>query len=164
MPKFEPGLVFWTWISFIVLLILLKKFAYPQILKGLKKREETIQQQLEEARRTKQEAQSLLEEYRQQLAEARSEAQKIISEGKQLGENMRKEILQKAQQESNEIVKRAQEEIELQKQKALLELKERIADLSLAAASKIMKKSLDPKDHQRLIEDYLAQIGELYGK
>ena len=66
MPKFEPGLVFWTWISFIVLLILLKKFAYPQILKGLKKREETIQQQLEEARRTKQEAQSLLEEYRQQ--------------------------------------------------------------------------------------------------
>jgi F-type H+-transporting ATPase subunit b len=164
MPKFEPGLVFWTWISFIVLLILLKKFAYPQILKGLKKREETIQQQLEEARRTKQEAQSLLEEYRQQLAEARSEAQKIINEGKQLGENMRKEILQKAQQESNEIVKRAQEEIELQKQKALLELKERIADLSLAAASKIMKKSLDPKDHQRLIEDYLAQIGELYGK
>lgn len=164
MPKFEPGLVFWTWISFIVLLILLKKFAYPQILKGLKKREETIQQQLEEARRTKREAQSLLEEYRQQLAEARSEAQKIINEGKQLGENMRKEILQKAQQESNEIVKRAQEEIELQKQKALLELKERIADLSLAAASKIMKKSLDPKDHQRLIEDYLAQIGELYGK
>lgn len=164
MPKFEPGLVFWTWISFIVLLILLKKFAYPQILKGLKKREETIQQQLEEARRTKQEAQSLLEEYRQQLAEARSEAQKIINEGKQLGENMRKEILQKAQQESNEIVKRAQEEIELQKQKALLELKERIADLSLAAASKIIQKSLDPKDHQRLIEDYLAQVGERYGK
>lgn len=164
MPKFEPGLIFWTWISFIVLLILLKKFAYPQILKGLKKREETIQQQLEEARRTKQEAQSLLEEYRQQLAEARSEAQKIINEGKQLGENMRKEILQRAQQESNEIVKRAQEEIELQKQKAILELKERIADLSLAAASKIIKKSLDPKDHQRLIEDYLAQVGELYGK
>lgn len=164
MPKFEPGLIFWTWISFIVLLVLLKKFAYPQILKGLKKREETIQQQLEEARRTKQEAQNLLEEYRQQLAEARSEAQKIINEGKQLGENMRKEILQKAQQESNEIVKRAQEEIELQKQKALLELKEKIADLSLAAASKIMKKSLDPKDHRRLIEDYLAQVGELYGK
>lgn len=164
MFKAEPGLIIWTLISFFLLLILLAKLAYPPILKGLKKREETIQQQLEEAKKTKQEAVALLEDYRQQLSEARAEAQRIINEGKELGENMRKEIIQKAQQESNQIVKRAQEEIELQKQKAILELQERIADLSIMAASKVIQKSLNAEDHRRLVEEYVSKVGELYGK
>ena len=164
MFKAEPGLIIWTLISFFLLLVILKKLAYPQILKALKKREETIQQQLEEARKTKQEAENLLGEYKRQLGEARSEAQKVINEGKELGENIRKEIIQKAQQESNQIVKRAQEEIELQKQKALLELQEKIADLSIMAASKVINKSLNPEDHRRLVEEYVAKVGEQYGK
>ncbi len=164
MFKAEPGLIIWTLISFFLLLILLAKLAYPQILKGLKKREETIQQQLEEAKKTKQEAAALLEDYRRQLAEARAEAQKIINEGKELGESMRKEIIQKAQQESNQMVKRAQEEIELQKQKAILELQEKMADLSILAASKIIQKSLNTEDHRRLVEEYVSKVGELYGK
>src|SRR4030042_2411519 len=125
MFKAEPGLIIWTLISFFILLILLRKVAYPQILKAMKNREETIKQQLEEAQKIKKEAEAFLEDYKRQLAEARSEAQKVINEGKELGENMRKEIIQKAQEESNHIVKRAQEEIELQKQKAILELQER---------------------------------------
>jgi len=164
MFKADPGLIIWTLVSFFLLLILLAKLAYPHILKGLKKREETIQQQLEEARKTKQEAVALLEDYKRQLAEARSEAQKIINEGKGLGENMRKEIVQKAQQESNQIVKRAQEEIELQKQKAILEIQEKIADLSIMAASKIINKSLNTEDNRRLVEEYVSKVGELYGK
>ena len=164
MFKAEPGLIIWTLISFFILLILLRKVAYPQILKGMKKREETIKQQLEEAQKTKKEAEDLLEDYKRQLAEARSEAQKIINEGKSLGENMRKEIVQKAQAESNQIVKRAQEEIELQKQKAILELQEKIADLSIMAASKIINKSLNTEDNRRLVEDYVSKVGDLYGK
>ncbi len=164
MFKAETGLIIWTIISFFLLLALLWKVAFPQILKAMKKREETIRQQLEETQKTKKEAESLLEEYKRQLAEARSEAQKIINDGKSLGENMRKEIVQKAQQESNQIVKRAQEEIELQKQKAILELQEKIADLSIMAASKIINKSLDTEDHRRLVEDYISKVGELYGK
>jgi len=164
MFKAEPGLIIWTLISFFLLLVILKKLAFPQILKALKKREETIQQQLEEARKTRQEAENLLGEYKRQLGEARSEAQKVINEGKELGENIRKEIIQKAQQESNQIVKRAQEEIELQKQKALLELQEKIADLSIMAASKVINKSLNPDDHRRLVEEYVAKVGEQYGK
>jgi F-type H+-transporting ATPase subunit b len=164
MFKAEPGLIIWTIISFILLVILLWKVAYPQILKGMKNREETIKQQLEEAQKTKKEAENLLEDYKRQLAEARSEAQKIINEGKSLGENMRKEIVQKAQAESNQIVKRAQEEIELQKQKAILELQEKIADLSIMAATKIINKSLNTEDNRRLVEEYVSKVGELYGK
>ena len=164
MFKFEPGLIIWTLVSFFILLILLKKVAFPPILQGMKKREETIKQQLDEAQKTKKEAETLMEDYKRQLAEARSEAQKIINEGKGLGESMRKEILQKAQEESNQIVKRAQEEIELQKQKALMELQEKIADLSIMAASKVINKSLNLEDHRRLVEDYISKVGELYGK
>jgi F-type H+-transporting ATPase subunit b len=164
MFKAEPGLIIWTLISFFILLVLLKKVAYPQILKAMKNREDTIRQQLEEAQKTKKEAETFLEDYKRQLAEARSEAQKVISEGKELGENMRKEIIQKAQEESNQIVKRAQEEIELQKQKALLELQEKIADLSIMAASKVINKSLNPEDHRRLVEEYISKVGEFYGK
>ena len=164
MFKAEPGLIIWTLISFFLLLILLRKVAYPHILKGMKKREETIKQQLEEAQKTKKESEALLEDYKRQLAEARSEAQKIINEGKSLGENMRKEIVQKAQTESNQIVKRAQEEIELQKQKAILELQEKIADLSIMAATKIINKSLNTDDNRRLVEEYVSKVGELYGK
>jgi F-type H+-transporting ATPase subunit b len=164
MFKAEPGLIIWTIISFILLVLLLWKVAYPQILKGMKNREETIKQQLEEAQKTKKEAENLLGDYKRQLAEARSEAQKIINEGKSLGENIRKEIVQKAQEESNQIVKRAQEEIELQKQKAILELQEKIADLSIMAATKIINKSLNTEDNRRLVEDYVSKVGELYGK
>ena len=164
MFKAEPGLIIWTIISFILLVILLWKVAYPQILKGMKNREETIKQQLEEAQKTKKEAENLLEDYKRQLAEARSEAQKIINEGKSLGGNMRKEIVQKAQAGSNQIVKRAQEEIELQKQKAILELQEKIADLSIMAATKIINKSLNTEDNRRLVEEYVSKVGDLYGK
>ena len=160
----EPGLIIWTLISFFILLILLKKVAFPPILQGMKKREETIKQQLDEAQKTKKEAETLMEDYKRQLAEARSEAQKIINEGKSLGENMRKEIVQKAQAESNQIVKRAQEEIELQKQKAILELQEKIADLSIMAATKIINKSLNTEDNRRLVEEYVSKVGDLYGK
>jgi F-type H+-transporting ATPase subunit b len=164
MFKAEPGLIIWTIISFILLVLLLWKVAYPQILKGMKTREETIKQQLEEAQKTKKEAENLLEDYKRRLAEARSEAQKIINEGKSLGENMRKEIVQKAQEESNQIVKRAQEEIELQKQKAILELQGKIADLSIMAATKIINKSLNTEDNRRLVEEYVSKVGDLYGK
>jgi len=162
--KPEPGLIIWTLVSFFILLVLLKKVAFPQILKAMKKREETIRQQLEETQKTKKEAEALLDEYKRQLAEARSEAQKIINDGKSLGENMRKEIVQKAQAESNQIVKRAQEEIELQKQKAILELQEKIADLSIMAATKIINKSLNTEDNRRLVEEYVSKVGDLYGK
>jgi F-type H+-transporting ATPase subunit b len=165
-PIFKPefGLVFWTFVSFAILLVLLWKVAFPPILKAMRTRQETITQQLDDAQKTKKEAETLLDDYKRQLADARSEAQKIINEGKGLGESIRKEVIQKAQEESNQIVKRAQEEIELQKQKALMELQEKIADLSVMAASRVINKSLNLEDHRRLVEDYISKVGELYGK
>jgi F-type H+-transporting ATPase subunit b len=132
----------WTVISFTILLVLLWKVAYKPITKALKKREDSIRDSLEEAQKTRESAET--------------------SEGKVMGENVKKEIIQKAHEESNQIVKRAQEEIEFQKEKALMELKERIADLTIMAASKVIEKTLDKKDHEQLIDEYISKVGENY--
>ena len=162
MFQAEPGLMIWTVISFTILLVLLWKVAYKPITRALKKREDTIRGSLEEANKTRESAETLLNDYKNQLAQAREEAQKIISEGKVMGENLKKEIIQKAHEESNQIVKRAQEDIEFQKEKALMELKERIADLTIMAASKVIEKTLDKKDHEQLIDEYISKVGENY--
>jgi F-type H+-transporting ATPase subunit b len=162
MFQAEPGLIIWTLISFTILLVLLWKVAYKPITRALKKREDTIRDSLEEAKKTRESAETLLEDYKKQLAQAREEAHKILSEGKTLGENVKKEIIQKAHEESNQIVKRAQEEIEFQKEKALMDLKEKIADLTIMAASKVIEKSLDKKDHEQLLEEYISKVGEKY--
>jgi F-type H+-transporting ATPase subunit b len=162
MFQAEPGLMIWTAISFIILLVLLWKVAYKPITNALNKREDSIRDSLEEANKTRETAESLLEDYKKQLAEAREEAQKILAEGKTMGENIKKEVIQKAHEESNQIVKRAQEEIEFQKEKALMELKERLADLSIMAASKVIEKALDKKDHEQLLDEYISTVGEKY--
>ncbi len=110
MFQAEPGLMIWTAISFVILLVILWKVAYKPITNALKKREDSIRDSLEEAKKTRETAENLLEDYKKQLAEARQEAQKILAEGKMMGENIRKEVIQKAHEESNQIVKRAQEE------------------------------------------------------
>jgi F-type H+-transporting ATPase subunit b len=162
MFQAEPGLMIWTAISFIILLVLLWKVTYKPITKALKNREDSIRNSLEEAKKTRETAESLLEDYKKQLAQAREEAQKILAEGKTMGENIKKEVIQKAHEESNQIVKRAQEEIEFQKEKALMELKERLADLSIMAASKVIEKALDKKDHEQLLDEYISKVGEKY--
>jgi F-type H+-transporting ATPase subunit b len=162
MFQAEPGLMIWTVISFVILLILLWRVAYKPITGALKKREETIRNTLEEAKKNRESAEALVEKYEAQIAQARDEAQKILAEGKMLGENVRKEIIQKAHEEANQIVKRAQEEIGFQKEKALMELKERIADLTIMAASKVVAKTLDKKDHEQLLEEYVSKVGEMY--
>jgi len=162
MFQAEPGLMIWTAISFVILLILLWKVAYKPITGALQKREETIRNTLEEAKKNRESAEALVEKYEAQIAQARDEAQKILAEGKILGENVRKEIIQKAHEEANQIVKRAQEEIEFQKEKVLMELKERIADLAIMAASKVVEKTLDRKDHEQLLEEYVSKVGEMY--
>lgn len=158
----EPGLIIWTFISFIILLILLSKVAYKPITKALRNREDSIRDSLEEAKKTRESAEALLEDYKNQLAQAREEAQKILAEGKMMGENIKKEVIQKAHEESNQIVKRAQEEIEFQKKKALMELKERIADHTIMAASKVIERALEKKDHEQLLDEYISKVGEKY--
>jgi F-type H+-transporting ATPase subunit b len=154
----------WTVISFFILLFFLRRFTYKPLLGMMQKREATIRESIEEAKRTRESAEELHEQYRKLIVEARDEAKKIIDEGKSLGEKARKEMVTRATEESDRVITRAQEEISLEKERALSELRERIADLSIMAASKVIEKSLSKEDHIRLLEQYVSQVGEIDGQ
>src|SRR3990172_9989752 len=95
------------------------------------------------------------------MAQAREEAQKIIEQGRKFGDSMKEEIVQKARAESEQIVARANADITREKELALTELQSSVADLTIEAASRVVRQSLDKKSHEKLIEEYLSEVGNL---
>ena len=160
--KAEPNLWPATLIAFLLVLWVLKKYAIPRIMEGLDKRNEQIEGDIKNAELTREEAEKMLAEYKAQLNEARVEAKKIIDEGKALGENLRQETISKAQEEANQLIKRAQEEIGREKDKAIKELQSQIADISIEVASKVIQKTLSKEEHGKLIDDYVTEVGKFY--
>jgi len=158
----QPNLWLWTVIAFGIVVLVLRKFAIPAITEGLDKRNEQIEGDLKNAELSRGEADKLLAEYKAQLNEARTEAKKIIDEGKALGENLRQETIAKAQEEANRLISRAQEEIGREKDKAIKELQSQIAEISIEVASKVIQKTLSKDEHGKLIDDYVAEVGKLY--
>ena len=134
IPPTDWGLQIWTLVAFLVLLALLAKFAFKPIAEALDRRGETIKKSIEEAEKQRAEAKKLMDDYQKQLAEARTEASKIIEEARGLGENVRKEVVEKATAEASALLQRAQEEIQRQKEKGIQEIKDTIADLSVQIA------------------------------
>ena len=145
--------------AFLVLFIVLAKFAFPPILGMLEKREETIRESIEKSEETRVEAERLLQDYKQQLDEARGEAAQIVEQARKLGEDAKAKIEADAREEAAKMLARAREEIDSEKEKALIELKEKVADLSVGAAGRVVEKTLSAEDHKKLIEDYIAQVG-----
>ena len=154
----NPGLMFWTIVTFVILFWILKKFAWGPILEALEKREKTIRDSLDEASRSREEAQKLFEEYNKKLEKAGADAQKVLEEGRAMSENMKKEIVSRAREEAEEIVTRGKNEIELEREKAISEIRKHAVDLSLNAASKIVRKSLTDEDHKRIALEAIQDI------
>ncbi|MBI5117079.1 F0F1 ATP synthase subunit B [Candidatus Poribacteria bacterium] len=152
----------WTLIAFAVVLFILNKFAFPRIMEMLDKRSDKIEGDIKNAELTRADAEKLLAEYKAQLDTARTEAKKIMDEGKSLGENLRKETIAKATEEANQLIKRAQEEIGREKEKAIKELQNQIADISIEVASKVIQKTLSKQEHGKLIDQYITEVGKLY--
>jgi F-type H+-transporting ATPase subunit b len=155
------GLWIWTALTFLVLFALLAKLAFKPIAVALDRRNQTIKTQLDEAERSRAEAKKLMEDYQRQLAEARTEANKIIEEARSLGENVRKEVVEKANTESAALVQRAQEEIERQKEKGVQELKDTVAQLSVQIASRVLEKEVNEATHRQLVENLIKDLGKM---
>jgi len=153
------GLFFWTWLVFIGLLILLKKYAYPAILKATEDRERTIARHLGEAEKANTEAKSLLDENRRLIGEARAQAQAMFAEAKHASEAERTAAVEKTRHEQEELLARARREIAAEKEKAVTQLRREAVDLSLAAATKLIGQKLDGAGDRALVEQYLASLG-----
>lgn len=148
----------WGTICFLVVAFFLSRKAFPAIRSAMDKRAETIQKDLEQAESAKAEAQRSLDEYKKQLAEARSEANRIIEEARQAAEQVRKDITAKAEKEAEQIVSRAQEQLEVERKATVTELQQTIGDLSIELAEKVVGRAIDANTHRDLVDAYIREV------
>lgn len=156
----NPGLIFWTIITFLILLLILRKTAWKPILQALEERENNIRISLEKAEQARREAELILQENSRKLMEAEEQVKKIINEGREYSNKLRNEILEKANQEAKRMIELAQQEIERKKEEALDELREVVSELSIQAAEKIIEKSLDKNENKRIVEKLIQSIAK----
>jgi F-type H+-transporting ATPase subunit b len=154
----NPGLMIWTWVIFLLLLFVLRKWAWGPILGTLEAREQRIQQALEGAAREREEAGQLLEQQRQLLEGSRERAQQILADSRKAAERLRSELLDEARAQKDQIVARAKDEIERERDQALEVLRRETVDLSIAAAGRVLQKNLDAEENRRLVEEYLERL------
>jgi F-type H+-transporting ATPase subunit b len=154
----EGGLMFWTIAVFLILLAVLKKFAWPAVLGAVEAREKALEQQLAEAERNRAESAALLEEHKKLIAGAKSQAHAVLAESKALAEKERAVALEKTKQEQEELLARARRDIQSERDRAITELRREAVDLSLAAASKLIGERLDSPTDRKLVLDYLATL------
>jgi F-type H+-transporting ATPase subunit b len=148
----------WTLIIFVILLVVLMKFAFPPILGYAAAREKRIQDALDESKRQREEAEKLLEQQRQELAKARGEAQQLIAEGRQAAEKVRQELLTRAKGEQEELIARAKADIEAERLKAVESVRREAVDLALAAAGKLVGEKLNAENDRRIVNDFLSKV------
>jgi len=154
----DPGLFLWTILTFVVLLVLLAKFAWKPLLAMLDRREEMIRQSLDDAEKAKQELQRLQQESKEILSNARVEAQSILAKSRSEAEKLKGEIRQEAKVQADSILRDAEKQIQVETEKAITVIKNEVVDLSLLVASKLIKKNLSKEDNQSLIEESLKQV------
>lgn len=154
----NPGLIFWTAISFLIVLLILKKFAWGPIVSMLEEREKGIQSAIDRAHSAKDEAESILKKNRELLAKADSEADRIIREGKAYADKVRSELTEKAQQESQKMIAAAKDEIEQEKRRALDVLRNEVADMAVKGAEKIIRTALDAEKQKVVVDDMIKEL------
>ncbi len=160
MLEINPGLIVWTILTFLIVVAILRGTAWKPLLKALNDREARIRESLQQAERAQSEAQRLLEENRKQLAAAEEQAARIIKEGRDLGEKLRGELLEKAQAASRQTVEQAKAEIGREKEAALNQLRSEVADLAVAAASKILEANLDAAQQRKLVDAAIQELSK----
>jgi len=152
------GLMIWTLIVFFITLLVLRKFAFPQIAAALDRRRRAIEESIEAAERTRVEADELLAEYRERLREAREQAEDIVSRARKAADRHQDDSKEDAKRTREELIEQTRREIELETRRAVDEIRKEVADLTILATEKVVRKTLDRDDHKRLIEDALAEV------
>jgi F-type H+-transporting ATPase subunit b len=154
----DIGNALWTVVIFVLVLVVLGKFAWGPLLSGLQAREAYIRDSLETARRDRTEAEDRLREYKDKLAAARAEATAIIEEGRRDAEAVKRKIEEHAKRESDQMIERARREIDAATVEATRQLYALSAHLATELASRVLGRELNPRDHERLIAESIADI------
>ena len=154
----EPGLAIWSIVTFLVLFFALRKFAFGPIQNMIDKRRDTIEESIRAAEETRKEAERMLAEYRESIATAKHEAEEIIERAHKVGESTRAEIVETAKTQAHKEVEDARDQIQRETRKALQEIKDQVADLTILAAGKVTGKAMSTEDHLRLVDEALSEV------
>lgn len=155
----QGGLMFWTLLVFGALFFVLSKYAFKPILAAVEGREQALRDAMDEAKADRDQAARLLAEQQKALEAARTDAQRLIADGRATAEKMRADLLEQTRVQQGEMLERAKRDIESEKQGAIADLRREAVELAIAGASKIIEKNLDDAANRALIDKYLASIG-----
>ncbi len=160
MLDINPGLILWTILTFVIVLVILRRTAWKPLLTALKEREDAIRSSLHDAEEARTQAQKLLDETKKLMASAEEQSQRIIKEGRDMAERLKAEILEKANTTSQQMVVQAREEIQREKESALTQLRSEVADLAITAAGKILDANLDPAKQRAIVDAAIRDINK----
>jgi F-type H+-transporting ATPase subunit b len=152
------GLMIWTLLVFGITMFLLSRFAFPAISQALDRRQKAIEDSIDTAERTREEADKLLGEYRERLKEAREQADEIVTRARQAAEVHETEGKERGHELIAEAAKRAERDIETASKRALDDIRREVADLTILATEKVTRKTLDDADQRRLVEQALEEL------
>jgi F-type H+-transporting ATPase subunit b len=156
--KVTPGLMIWTIVCFLICLFVLKRWAFGPIQSMIDERRERIRRALEEADEARDEARGLLEEHRKLIGQARSEAEEILTEARQVGQAMQARVKEETEADRQRRLEETRRQIDSETRRALEEIRAEVAELSLVAAAKVARKSLDSDDQRRLIDEAIGEL------
>ena len=156
--KPEPSLAGWTAVVFVLLLLVLGKFAWKPLLEAMKKREEEADRILAETERARAESERLLAEHRKQMQEAAEQVKAFFEQGRRDAEATSQDILRKSQAEAESIQTRAKQEIDHARDQALMEIWNKTADLAATVAGRVLTREMNADDHRRLVETALSEL------
>jgi F-type H+-transporting ATPase subunit b len=152
------GLMIWTLIVFVISMYILNKVAWPRIAAALDKRQQAIEESIDVAERTRTEADRLLEEYRERLSDARQQADEIVMRARKTAENNEAEALAEAKRKREEMMAQTRRDIQQETRRAIQEIRNEVADLTVLATEKVTRKTLTDDDQKRLVEEALSEL------
>ncbi|MDQ6728283.1 MAG: F0F1 ATP synthase subunit B [Actinomycetota bacterium] len=151
--------IVWGALSFLILFVLIAKVGFPAIKKGMDARADKIRSSLDEAEKTRDEANGILQEYQRQLTDAKGESARIIEEARQAADKLRQDLKRQAEAEVTEIKQRAQDDIAAQVERAMGDLRARVADMTIELTEKVVGRNLDRETNLALIERFIDEAG-----
>jgi F-type H+-transporting ATPase subunit b len=154
----DVGLMIWTLLVFGLSMFLLAKLAFPRIAEALDRRQKAIEDSIDAAEHTRKEAEDILAEYRERLAEARGQADEIVSRARKTGEAAENEIIADARSKREEMMEQTRRDIEAETRRAIQEIRAEVADLTVLATEKVTRKALTEEDQKRLVEEALSEL------
>ncbi len=154
----STGLTIWTIVVFLLSMAILAKWVFPAIRKALDRRSATIEESIDAAQRTREEADNLLAEYRERLREARRQAEDIVVRARQAAEVHARDAQADAHVRREQMMEQTRREIEAETRRAIQEIRNEVADLTVLATEKVTRKTLSEEDQRRLVEEAVQEL------